>query len=530
MTLPSDPPGTAAHDHRALERRGLLLCAVTGLLVGAASVGFQAAVGAFERTSQEVLAPFTHQGPLQFLAIVLCGASLGYLAGFMTERFCPEAGGSGIPHIKAVLMNLRIVRPFGLITVKVGAGLAALLAGMSLGREGPTIQIGGALGALMADMAKVPQRLRLSMIASGAGAGLAAAFNAPLAGFIFVMEELRREMSPLTYGLALLASVCSVAVARFAFGQVPSFILLEPRPVPLHALLVVVLLGIVSALVGVAFNILTIRLVLWREKHMSRRSSAAVIGGLSCALLAVLPQVSGGGHPLAEAILRGDYVRTSLGFLLLVLLTKLALTSSSFATGVPGGIFAPLLVMGAVTGFLVGTVFSRLLPGFGIQPDVFATLGMAAVLSASVRAPLTGVVLIVEMTQQYALLYALLVAAFVSYILANLLRNQPIYESLLERDLHRTGHLGELPTETFSFELLIQPDSPLDGVLIQNARLPEGALVTTIRRQERFVQPRGATQIQYGDELTVQLLGSVSEADLVSLHDAARSPHPADPV
>ncbi|MBS1713008.1 MAG: ClC family H(+)/Cl(-) exchange transporter [Armatimonadetes bacterium] len=502
---------------------------MTGVLVGTVSVGFQRAVEIFALVSQNVLAPLTRQGPPAFLGIVACGGVLGYLAGALTEKFCPEAGGSGIPHIKAVLMNLRTVRPFGLITVKVVAGLSALLAGMSLGREGPTIQIGGALGAAMADVSKAPMRLRQSMIASGAGAGLAAAFNAPLAGFLFVMEELRREMSPLTYGLALAASVCSVAVARFTFGQVPSFVLIEPRPVPLQALGIVVIVGVFSALVGVAFNVLTVRLVLWRERHMGRSVAGAVVGAVSCAFLAVLPEVTGGGHPLAGAILRGAYLHTSLGFLALLLVGKLILTSSSFATGVPGGLFAPVLVMGSLTGFIVGVVAARLFPGLGVQPDVFATLGMAAVLSASVRAPLTGVVLIVEMTQQYSLLYALLIAAFVSYVLANLARNQPIYESLLERDLHRTGQLGDLPQDTFSFALTVQPDSPLDGVLIRDAPFPPGMLVTTVRRQERFVEPRGQTEIQYGDELTVQVVGPPDERALVALHDAARSPHPADP-
>ncbi len=518
-------------DHRSIERKGLMLAALVGLIVGAASVGFQLSVEAFENAGRDVFAPFARQGPAQLLLVVLCGGLVGGLAGYVTERFCPEAGGSGIPHIKAVLMNLRVVRPFGLISVKVGAGLAALLAGMSLGREGPTIQIGGAVGAWFARVSRVPERLRLSLIASGAGAGLAAAFNAPLAGFIFVMEELRREMSPLTYGLALISSVSSVFVARVVLGQSPSFHLIDPKPIPLQTQVVVVFLGIMSAFVGIAFNKLTIRLIRFREKRASRLLGGAVVGAVASLMLAKFPEVTGGGHRLAEDILSGRLLDHGvIGFMALLLVAKLVMTSSSFATGVPGGIFAPLLVMGAVSGYLVGIVASRLFPGLAVQPDVMATIGMAAVLSASVRAPLTGVVLIVEMTQQYTLLYALLIAAFVSYVLANIMQNQPIYEALLERDLHKTGQLGELPRDSITLELVVEPDSAFDGSLIKEISLPKGALITVIRRQEAFVAPRGDTRIVYGDEITVHLVGRTTEAQLVQLYESVQAPHPSTPV
>lgn len=286
---PHEGKRPATTDHRRTERRGLALAAVVGLTVGLVAVAFQVAVETAERFDRAFVSPFGHGGILQLLAVIAGAAALGGLAGWITQRFCPEAGGSGIPYIKAALMNLRTMRPIEAVLVKIGGGLLALTSGMSLGREGPTVQIGGSVGSLIATSAKVPERLRLSLIGSGAGAGLAAAFNAPLAGFIFVMEELRREMSPLTYGLALIASVCAVAVSRALLGQAPSFLLFDPKPVPMRALGVVLALGVVAALVGVAFNLLTLRLIRLRGKYLSRLVAGIAVGAVAGACRAPHP-------------------------------------------------------------------------------------------------------------------------------------------------------------------------------------------------------------------------------------------------
>ncbi|MHB8637771.1 MAG: H(+)/Cl(-) exchange transporter ClcA [Fimbriimonadaceae bacterium] len=522
---------SAKLDHRVIERRGLALAAVVGLTVGLVAVTFQLAVEAAEHFDRAFVGPYGHRGILQLLGVVAGAAALGGLAGWITQRFCPEAGGSGIPYIKAALMNLRPMRPIEAVLVKIGGGLLALTAGMSLGREGPTVQIGGSLGSLVATSARVPERLRISLIASGAGAGLAAAFNAPLAGFIFVMEELRREMSPLTYGLALIASVCAVAVTRAMLGQAPSFLLIDPKPVPMRGLGVVLVLGMVAALVGVAFNLLTLRLIRFRSKHASRMVAGIVVGGVAGACLVYFGDVTGAGHNLAETILRGGFAAHSIfGTMALLLVGKMFLTSGSFASGVPGGIFTPLLVVGAVTGNLIGYAAADLFPSLGVQPDLFATIGMASVLSGAVRAPLTGVVLIVEMTQQYSLLYALLVGAFTSYVVANLIGNQPVYEALLERELHRDDSSRMLITESITLELNVEPDSAWDGATIKDLKLPAGALITVIKRDGGFVAPRGNTSLAYGDEVSVFVVGQTEDAKLVALHDACRAPHPADPV
>lgn len=512
--------------HQAQRRYILLAAALVGILSGLVAVGFRVAVSGVENLGQNLARFLNGLGPGGVFLLVACGVLSGALAGFVTERFAPEAGGSGIPHVKAVLMNMRSLRPLTLIPVKIGAGLLALFPGMSLGREGPTIQIGAAISQVVARFGKTPRRSYPTLIAAGAGAGLAAAFNAPLAGFIFVMEELKREMSPLTYGAALVSSVAAVAVARMQLGQGASFHLANPAPVPLRALPFVAVLGVVAAFAAMIFNKLTLSLIALREKHrLSRWVAGAAIGALAAVLLIYLPEVTGGGHGTAETILSGGMdFRYSLGFVALLAMAKLLLTSSSFATGVPGGIFAPILVIGALVGYLVGSLGSIWFPELGISPHVFATIGMAALLAGSVRAPLTGVVLIVEMTQQYSLLYALLFGAFISYIVADLARDTPIYEALLERDLHKTGELGSLPEATVPLDLMVEPDSYMDGRRIKDLGLPQGALVVTIERDGGFIVPNGSTKLRYGDHVTVVLGGKQSEEASLRLHDSARAP------
>ena len=219
---------TQRQEHRKRlyrEQRGvqLLRAAVVGIAAGVLGVLYQISVERVEELSVRsagLARTWSVPGKLGF---ILIAGLIGSLASFLIGSYAPESGGSGIPHIKAALLHLKQIRAPRLILSKYLGGLAALLTGMSFGREGPTVQMGASVGKLVGDVLRVPKRSRDSLIAAGAGAGLAAAFNAPLAGFLFVMEELKREMSAITYGSALIASVCAVAVTRYSMGQRPSF-------------------------------------------------------------------------------------------------------------------------------------------------------------------------------------------------------------------------------------------------------------------------------------------------------------------
>jgi CIC family chloride channel protein len=515
----SDRKEERIEQHRHSRRAQIGRAAVVGAIAGLCGVGFQLAVQRAEVFSLWIAGHYP-----AFVVITMTGV-IGSLAAWCTGRFAPEAGGSGIPHIKAVLLHVRILRPWHVIAVKLGAGLLALGAGFSLGREGPTVQIGAAVGKLVGDLFRIPKRSYGALIATGAGAGLAAAFNAPLAGFIFVMEELKREMSPLTYGTALVGSVCSVAATRFLLGQSPSFHIPTTHAPALVLLAPIALLGVIAGGAGVLFNRALLGALILRTRfHIPRWAAGLGVGVLSGLLLIYFPEVTGGGHEIASNLLAGQFSSPHLLALALAIFAgKLVFTALSYGTGVPGGIFAPILVMGAFLGFAYGIMAERIMPSVEFGPAGYATIGMASLLAASVRAPLTGVVLIVEMTAEYQLLYALLVGAFMAYATAELLGDEPVYEALLERDLKSSEPVGSEDMEPVFIDFLVEPDSHMDGSRIRELRIPEGALVTGIVRNRKHVVPRGGTQIRAGDMLTATIEGDNLQAS-AALHEMAKAP------
>jgi len=490
-----------------------LRAVLVGLLAGGIAVLFERLLWTLESFRISLIGTL-QDNPLRWLALPLLGAVAGAAAGYVTQRFAPEAAGSGIPHIKAVLMNLRPLQK-RLLPVKFLGGVIAIGAGFSLGREGPTVQMGAVAGKVISHILKVPKRFQLQLIAAGAGAGLAAAFNAPLAGFIFVIEELQREMSPLTYGTALIGAVIADIVTRYFSGQMPSF-QISGYPAPsLWLMPLFILLGAACGVLGSLFN-RGLLASLNFTKHLSIRPRWLVpaFTGVLVGLMAVLlPAAVGGGHWTADNLLRGN-IAVLLGdfpkginiiwFLVILLIGKFLLTQLCYASGVPGGIFAPFLVLGAVTGILIGELSALLLPSAVQTSATFGVLGMAGMFASIVRAPLTGVVLILEMTGNYAQLFALLVTALVSYVVADHLGTKPVYDALLERDLEE----GELApeheaTEPTLLNFVVEPHSEMAGKRIKELALPKGCLIVDITRTGKEIVPSGNTLLLAGDQITV---------------------------
>lgn len=524
MTSPTDRDRQRKILYRGLHRTTLFHAGVIGFLAGLIAVVYQIAVRNAEDWSRLVASWSDRMGLAGVVAAILCAGAFGAAIAGLIARYAPDAGGSGIPHIKAALLRLRLIRPLHLIISKFLGGLAALAVGMSMGREGPTIQMGAAVGKLYGDTIRAPQRARSTLIAAGAGAGLAAAFNAPLAGFLFVMEELKREMSSLTYGAALAASVIAVGTTRFLVGERPSFVLPSPGPVPLIALPFTAILGLLAGLAGVLFNQFLMRgLEARRKLRIPAVGVGALAGVMGSSALFFLPEVAGGGHYVAESLLSGGMAKASVVAILALFFAKLVLTTVSYVTGLPGGIFAPILVMGAFVGYAFGVVAHQVWPGLPFSPEGFATIGMAAMLSASVRAPLTGVVLIVEMTNEYGLLYALLISAFIASLAAQALKDEPIYEALMERDLRLSGAEVHPSEETIQIEFQVEPNSKMDGRRIKHLGLPAGAILITLERGARHIVPGGSTMVVAGDMVTVLIDGSSPELSQV-IHEQAKAP------
>jgi CIC family chloride channel protein len=489
-------------DRRQERRRRIVPRAtLVGVLAGLVAAAFRLLLEASYR-ARDALFRAAHTLPAPWgllLAIAVCAVGAG-AALWLVRRFAPEASGSGIPHLKAVLHRLRGMSWRRVLLVKFASGTLGIGSGLALGREGPTVQMGGAVGEMVSGWLRSSARERHILIAAGAGAGLAAAFNAPLAGVIFVLEELRRDFAPGALTGAFVASVTADVVVRLLTGQSPVFHVASPPVPPLASLPLFLVLGAVAGLLGVLFNrtLLASLRLFERTRRWPFGLPAALVGAAVAVVGWFAPGALGGGGPLVQATLGG---RLGVQALLVLLLLRFGMTMASYGTGAAGGIFAPLLVLGAQAGLLVGLLGQTAFPSAAGYGTSFAVVGMAALFTAIVRAPLTGIVLILEMTASYPLMLPLLAACFIAYALADLLHDRPIYEALLERDLLR-GQPQAGGGQTTLFEVLVEEGAPFDGRRVADLGLPPGCLLIAILRDEREEVPSRDTVIQAGDRLT----------------------------
>lgn len=380
------------------------------------------------------LVPAAESGNLlPLLAWALFLFAAGYVL-FRMLRYAPLSGGSGIPQVKGVIMGLMKMKWFRILWVKIFGGALGIGIGLSLGREGPSIQIGAAAAQ---GLSRFLGRTRLEerfLITSGAGAGLAAAFNAPLAGTLFALEELHRNFSGAVLLPTMAGAVTASIVTRFFFGESTSFHFAVLPPLPVQDLIWAVLLAVSAGFLGILFNAGLLRTGRFYSLPLFRGSYSRILFALFCAaaLGFFLPSVLGGGNRLVDVLAGAPY---SLSFLLLLLAGKYILTLISYGCGVPGGFFLPLLVLGALLGSAEGTALSALgLLNASYLPHMII-LGMAALFASSVRSPITGTVLILEMTGDFNHLMVLALVSALAYVTAELLGGEPIYDALLKKSL-----------------------------------------------------------------------------------------------
>lgn len=467
---------------------------LVGLIAGFVGTAFRFALAVGD-LGRDRLVAWAHRAPVfGWIAPVLVG-SLGAVGSlWVVKRFAPETAGSGIPHLEAVLHRYRTLRWVRVLVAKFVAGAVGIGAGLTLGREGPTVQMGGATGMGVAKMLRSSPRESLTLTAAGAGAGLAAAFNAPLAGVVFVLEELQRDFRPTVFGAAFLAAACSDVVARLCSGQVPS-LSVHAYPTPsLELLPAFAVLGLAAGIFGIWFNRSLIGSLNRFAALGARRSLtvAGVVGALVGIVAYFAPSVVGGGHSLAETTLAGNVAFRSIPLLLVL---RFGLLMLCYGMGAPGGIFAPLLVVGALFGLGFGQVAGFVFPGAIVHPGVFAVVGMAAYFTSIVRAPLTGIVLIVEMTQSYAQMLPLIVACLCAYVVAEAMGDLPIYEALLQRDLLRGGESVAL-VEPMVLEMEVQPGAPFEGKPVRELGLRPGVVLVGCREGDREWVPTADTRLR----------------------------------
>lgn len=482
-------------------RRHLPRALLVGAIAGVVAVAFARALEQVEHLRTAFIERAQALGPWGVVLPVLLGAAAAGSAVGLVRRFAPEAGGSGIPNLKAVLHRLGAMRWWAILPVKFAGGVIGIGGGLALGREGPTVQMGGAVGAMVSGWFRCTPRERATLIAAGAGAGLSAAFNAPLAGLVFVLEEVQRDFAPAVFTVTLVASVVADVTSRLLLGERPVFDLLAPVAPQLASLPLHLALGVIAAPLGILFNraLLASLDVFARFPRVPGWGKGALAGAAIGLVGWFLPGTIGGGTGLVHLALAGE-----LGLVALLWLfpLRLLLTSASYATGAAGGIFTPMLVLGAVLGTGFGEAAASIVPPGLVDPPTFAVVGMAAFFTAVVRAPLTAIVLLVEMTGDYALVLPLLIACLAAGGIADYLRDAPIYEALLLRDLTRHDEPPDVG-EALVLELNVADGSRFDGARIRELGLPPGCIVISVQRALTAEVPVADYALAGGDRISV---------------------------
>jgi CIC family chloride channel protein len=417
---------------------------LVGIIVGIVGSGFRYLLAEADQLRNALVYWLREWPHIGWMIPVVLGALAAGLARIMVVVFSPSAGGSGVQHVEAVVSGQKNSPSLAVVPVKFIGGLLAIGSGLALGREGPTVQMGASLGTLVSRFLVPDEDDHKILHASGAGAGLAVAFNTPIGGAVFVFEELVRSFAPMLMIATLAAISVAVWLMRMFLGNVMDFTVKSDGSIHVWHLWTFLILGMILGAVGAFFNAVTVALLSLSD-HLSNFSSvnrAVFIGGVIGVVVWLAPTLVGGGEALTQAVLVDRYAT---GGLLFIFLVRFLLGPWSYVAGTPGGLFAPLLVVGASFGALFAALLNLLIPAMGLPSVAFALAGMAALFTASVRAPLTGIVLVVEMTGRGDLTLALLVASAGAMVVAMMLKSEPIYESLKRRMLQQPMVQGSSP-------------------------------------------------------------------------------------
>lgn len=384
-----------------------------------------------------------------WLTLPLIGMSFGFLAGWLVQRLAPEAAGSGIPQVKASLANVPIKLSWRVALIKLLSAIIALGSGITLGRQGPTVQVGAGLAAGMSRTFPTSPEHRRQMIAAGAGAGLSAAFNAPIAGVLFIIEELLQDLSGLTLGTAIIACFIGGVISRLLGGgslQLNLELMDYSSQFSLQEIPIFLLLGVLAGLLGAVFNHgLIFSIKTYRRLHISLSLRVALAGLISGLIVALLPEYYRDNAGLRE------YMIASQPNLLLAIITFISqfiLTLIAFGSGAPGGLFAPSLILGSCLGHIVGVCEFQLW-GFG-SPTTYALAGMGGFFSAVSKVPITAIVIIFEMTTDFNLVLPLMIVSVTSYLVADQVLPGSLYEKLLLLN-----------------GIKLQKNAPIEGVLTE---------------------------------------------------------------
>lgn len=456
---------------------------------------------------------YARQSPLRiagwFLILLLMAVIVAKLLTFE-----PMISGSGIPQLEGEMAGKMDQKWWKVLPAKFLGGFLCLLGGLALGREGPSIQLGAMVGKGVSkglDRGKTEERFLLTC---GASAGLAAAFHAPLAGVIFSLEEVHKNFSV----SVLLSVMCASLTADFlgttvlGMNSVFQFDIIETLPQKYYWM--ILLLGVVLGLLGAFYNWFTLKVQSIYKNAKSMNTTVKLIIPFFCAgvLGFTAPELLGSGHNLIEYLTNQDVLLSTVIF---ILIGRFIFSAISFGSGAPGGIFFPLLVIGGFIGGVFATVGAQYFGLDALYINNFVLLAMAGYFAAIVRAPLTGIILIFEMTGSLNNMLSLSIVSIVAYIVATLMKSKPIYESLLERLLEKQGEKTVEHGQKVLSNYVVKHGSQLDDMLISEIQWPDNCLLVAVQRGAEEIIPKGRTRLQAGDVIVTM----TDERDVSIVHD-----------
>lgn len=417
--------------------RTVVVTVVLGLVAGAVAVAFHVAIHAIYTHGIEALAGRSRAVFLVGSLVLLAGTSA--VSGWLLANFCPEAAGSGIPQVKAAFWKDFGFIPWRVVWVKFIGGALSVGGGSSLGREGPSVQLASGLASNVAGVLGTPKQQRRTAAAAGAAAGLAAAFNTPIAAVTFVLEEIIGDLNSRMLGSVLLAAVLGALVAHGVLGAQPAFLLEHHNAPGWLAYALTPLVALVGALAGGWFQKLALgmRAVNKRQTRLPAWVRT-MLGGIAVWAIGAGVFVATGhlgvfslGYDDLSAALNG---RMLWSIALLLLVTKLVATAVCYSLGGCGGIFAPTLFFGGMAGAALSGLAGLALPLTTADHVALALVGMCACLGAVVRAPVTGILIVFEMTHEFGLVPLLMIGALISQAIARRMTRENFYEEVLAQD------------------------------------------------------------------------------------------------
>lgn len=483
--------------------KGILIGLFAGLVVSLFRLGIETLSKKIQLFYQQ-----SQQTPAILLGLLLFSVVAAFLVGQLIKHE-PAIKGSGIPQVEGQLQGELTYHWFSVLWKKMVGGILSVGSGLFLGREGPSIQLGATVGQGMSRLFRSSSSEEKILISSGASAGLAAAFNAPIAGLLFVIEEVHHSFSPLVWLTSFTSAIVANSVSLYFFGLKPVLYLGALPSLPFHYYGALIVLGIILGLFGFIYQKTLLALPQFYQRVLLPEYYHGFVPFILVLPIGYFwPTILGGGN---QIVVHLGQITPPLQGIILLLIIRFVFSMISYGSSLPGGIFLPILTLGA----LIGSLYGKLLVlYFGMNPVFvkdFVVIAMAGYFTAIGKAPLTAIILVTEMVGSLNHLMPLGIASLVAYITNDLLGGHPIYESLLERLVGNQPK--QLSGKKTTFDFPVTAESQLDGMMVRDFNWPKNMLLISIYRGKKELITHGDTVMKVGDILVIL----TDEANMVSI-------------